>query len=206
MPGTPKPPTPRAAPPPDLLGDLLDLGVDDDIPGGALPVAASNGGVLDLLGAQLIIVIMTLSGLALQSPTLVKARVYDCIRSGAKHSRAAGVGQVGQSLSGSRAHAHVGTPFCPDKRHWCRCCRCVAETLRQPAYAPSLLRHGLLGATSPLRCCCTGELNGLSVADSHAPTAAAPAAGIADLFGSEPAARTAPALPTVLTAGVQPQK
>ncbi len=49
-----------------------------------------------------------------------------------------------------------------------------------------------------------GELNGLSVADNHAPAAAAPAAGIADLFGSEPAARTAPALPTVLTAGVQP--
>ena len=52
MPGTPKPPTPRAPPPPDLLGDLLDLGVDDDIPGGgALPAASSNGGVLDLLGA-----------------------------------------------------------------------------------------------------------------------------------------------------------
>ena len=55
-PGTPKPPTPRAAPPPpppDLLGDLLDLGVDDDIPGVAAgSVPASNGGVLDLLGAH----------------------------------------------------------------------------------------------------------------------------------------------------------
>jgi len=36
-----------------LLGDLLDLGVDDDIPGVAAgsTAASANGGVLDLLGA-----------------------------------------------------------------------------------------------------------------------------------------------------------
>ena len=88
----------------------------------------------------------------------------------------------------------------------CLTLKCITDMLRQrDGVITSITSRVRLLDHYPTVCIAiAGELNGLSVADNHAPAAAAPAAGIADLFGSEPASRPAPALPTVLTAGVQP--